>query len=635
MKALHILKQYFGYDKFRTGQSEIIDAILNGQDTLGVMPTGAGKSLCFQVPALIFDGITLVVSPLISLMQDQVHALVQSGIPAAYINSALTAAQTRKALSLAAQGTYKIIYVAPERLESPDFLYFAREANISMLAVDEAHCVSHWGQDFRPSYLNIGTFLAYLQRRPVIAAFTATATDIVKEDIIRLLGLDEPFVRTTGFNRENLYFEVRQPYDKFEEVTAYIAQHPGKSGIIYCATRKTVDELADQLNAAGISAARYHAGMAQEERTMSQQQFTFDHVPIVVATNAFGMGIDKSNVSFVIHYNMPKNMESYYQEAGRAGRDGTPADCILLFSRQDIVINTFLIEQTDPDSALGSLEQEAAKARDFRRLREMEAYCTTMSCLRKYILKYFGDIEDCECGNCSSCNAVTAMVDVTTYAQKILSCAHRMRGRFGMVMLIDVLRGAKGRKLIDAELNFLTTYGIMLGEPQEKIRQIANFLIQEGYLAVTGDRYPTVQTTQKAREILQDGLSVQMPAAEDWADTWEASGGVGAERTKKRTEGQASMRAKNRFEKRAKSNANPHDYDVDAVLFEKLRTLRSSLAAKEKVPAFVIFSDSTLFDMCHKMPRTEHELLAVSGVGNVKLEKYGAEFLEILAQSIV
>ena len=597
MTPTSILKQYFGYDKFRTGQLEIIDAILQNKDALAIMPTGAGKSLCFQVPAMLLDGITLVVSPLISLMQDQVNTLVQAGIPAAYINSSLSSAQSYKVLSNAKNGAYKIIYVAPERLELSSFQDLLKTQRIAMVAVDEAHCISHWGQDFRPSYLHISDFVKFLPTRPILTAFTATATDIVKDDIIKLLGLFNPFTRSTGFNRANLYFEVRHPNKKFAELTDYLslADNKTKSGIIYCATRKTVDQITDKLISTGIPATRYHAGMTQNDRTRAQQDFLYDRIPLIVATNAFGMGIDKSNVSFVVHYNMPKNMESYYQEAGRAGRDGSPAKCILLFNRQDIMINRFLIESSEAD--------EDIKTRDYRRLREMEAYCTTSSCLRQYILNYFQDEEKYECDYCSNCNTNQEMVDVTIDAQKILSCIHRMKGRFGQAMVIDVLRGAKTKKVLDANMDKLKTYGVMEDRHQADIRHIIHYLIGSGYIRVVGDRYPVIQTTEMANNVLYNKELVNMPIFETTKQSTSTKQGVNA--------------------------ANQDQYSE---LFKQLKALRLSLASDEGVPAFVIFSDATLYDMCAKLPANEKEFLNVSGVGEVKLKKYGHAFLEVIEE---
>jgi len=592
--ASEILKRHFGYSAFRPGQEEIIHDLLNRRDVLAVMPTGAGKSLCFQIPALLFDGITLVVSPLISLMRDQVAALTQNGVAAAFINSSLSQSQTEKALSRARQGAYKIIYVAPERLTAPSFMNFAKNAEISMIAVDEAHCVSQWGQDFRPSYLNIPAFIADLPSRPVVAAFTATATGDVKDDIVRLLELQDPMRVTMGFNRENLYFEIRYPRDKYAELTEYLRGSGGKSGIVYCSTRKTVDEVSQKLTQEAFSACAYHAGLTQNDRTTAQDDFVFDRKNIIVATNAFGMGIDKSNVSFVIHYNMPKNMESYYQEAGRAGRDGSPAECILLFSAQDIIINKFLIEQTDTDSE--------NKSRDYKRLSQMERYCKTTECLRRYILDYFGDEEPVPCDNCGNCRAGRQLTDVTVDAQKILSCVYRMKRSFGITTVTDVLRGTKNEKLARLGLDSVKTYGAMADKSVGEIREIADFLIQGGYLLSTGDEFPVVQVTEKANAVLFGGEKIFMP--------------VFAERLKP----SQPVRKKTEAPRVA----------VNTALLAALKEMRLSIARKENVPAFVIFSDATLADMCARMPSNETEFLNVSGVGQVKLGKYGEKFLGVL-----
>lgn len=398
-----LLKEYFGYDSFRKGQEEVIDSILSGRDVLGVMPTGAGKSVCYQIPALMFSGITLVISPLISLMQDQVAALNQAGVHAAYLNSSLTYRQYLTALKYAREGRYKIIYVAPERLETTEFLAFAMHMEISMVCIDEAHCVSQWGQDFRPSYLRIVEFISQLQTRPIVSAFTATATSDVREDIIRILKLENPMILTTGFDRSNLYFQTEQPKDKFEALLRYMKSFEGQSGVIYCLTRKAVEEVCEKLVLAGYPATRYHAGLTPEERKENQEAFIYDTKPIMVATNAFGMGIDKSNVRYVIHYNMPKNMEGYYQEAGRAGRDGEPSKCILLYSPQDILVNRYFIENNNRNEELTEDEQEFIRKLDEKRLQQMSLYCTTKKCLRTYILNYFGENGPANCGGCSNC----------------------------------------------------------------------------------------------------------------------------------------------------------------------------------------------------------------------------------------
>ena len=447
MDKYQILKKYFGYDLFREGQEEIIDTLLSGQDIFGIMPTGAGKSLCYQVPALLMEGITIVVSPLISLMKDQVGTLNQVGIHAAFLNSTLSAGQYRKALELAKKGRYKIIYVAPERLLLKEFLAFALQAEISMVTVDEAHCVSQWGQDFRPGYLKIADFIRLLPKRPVVGAFTATATREVREDVLAALELQDPRIITTGFDRKNLFYQVSAKTDKYAEVMHYLTEHPTESGIIYCLTRKIVEEVCDRLLKNGIPATRYHAGLSDYERQKNQDDFLYDVSPVMVATNAFGMGIDKSNVRFVIHYNMPKNIESYYQEAGRAGRDGEEANCILLYAPKDVVLNQFLIDRETGNEALTKEEVELVKERDRERLKQMTFYCTTNGCLREFILRYFGEYTTNYCKKCSNCLSEFEEIDITNIARAITECVKSSRQRFGMTVITDTLHGSRSLKL--------------------------------------------------------------------------------------------------------------------------------------------------------------------------------------------
>lgn len=594
---LRILKDYFGHDSFRDGQEELIDAVLAGRDVLGIMPTGAGKSMCYQIPALIRDGITVVVSPLISLMKDQVNALIQSGVKAAYLNSSLTQQQYETALRYAARGAYKLIYVAPERLCTPSFLSFAENAPIALAAVDEAHCVSQWGQDFRPSYMRIPEFLSRLPYRPPVAAFTATATPEVKEDICRMLGLEDPFCVTTGFDRRNLMFSVVTPKDKFAETLAVIKRNKGRSGIIYCATRKKVEEVCGKLRDLGYACGRYHAGLTDEERRSSQDDFIYDRIEIMTATNAFGMGIDKSNVGFVLHYNMPKNIESYYQEAGRAGRDGQNAECVLLYSPQDVRINTFLIEQNEnPD--LDDETAEMLKKRDLDRLRRMTAYCTTTSCLREFILGYFGEQSDNYCGSCSNCLAGFEEQDVTVEAQKILSCIYRLRQRrtsVGAGTLTDILRGSKAEKILSRHYDTLSTYNIMADIPASRVRQMINHLIALGYVKVSGE-FSVLELTAKAKAVLTDGEKVYMklPKEKKRSRSKDVSDGI---------------------------------YALDSGLFGRLKALRSRLASAARLPAYTIFTDTALRDICVKRPTTEEELLDCSGIGRSKQQRYGKQII--------
>lgn len=604
MKKDEVLKKYFGYDTFREGQETLIDSILEGRDTLGIMPTGAGKSICYQVPGLLMPGITLVISPLISLMKDQVSTLNQAGIHAAFLNSSLTPGQYRTALKYMSQGRYKLVYVAPERLLTDGFLEIARELEISMVSVDEAHCVSQWGQDFRPSYLKIPEFIGQLPNRPVISAFTATATREVKEDIVALLGLREPQTLTTGFDRKNLKFVVQQPKDKYAVVYEYIQMHREECGIIYCLTRKNVEEVCKKLTEDGFSAARYHAGLGDEERRQNQDDFIYDRKQIMVATNAFGMGIDKSNVRYVIHYNMPKNMESYYQEAGRAGRDGLPSECLLLYSGQDVVTNQFFIDRMEQPEAeddqigIGELIRE----RERERLRKMTFYCFTNECLRDYILRYFGEYGSNYCGNCSNCLTQFEERDVTQEARKLIRCVQSTGQRFGMTVIVDTVRGSKSARILRSRLDGNPCYGTGEETPVYQLRQILNHLILKEYLVVTDDEYPVLKLTEKSGRVLEEEEPVVMKVAKE------------------------SVREKKA--KREKVKANLSDAEIDRGLFEKLRALRLEIAKEEQVPPYIVFSDKTLVSMCVVLPKTLEDMLNVSGVGKFKADKYGGRFLE-------
>ncbi len=603
--AQEILKQYFGYDSFRPGQDELVQAILSGRDTLGIMPTGAGKSICYQVPALALPGLTLVVSPLISLMKDQVGALNEAGVPAACINSAMSFEEMRDALYFAGRGQYKLLYVAPERLTAPFFLDFARRVPISMVTVDEAHCISQWGQDFRPSYLKILDFLAALPQRPLVSAFTATATAEVRDDIIRALGLEEPFVITTGFDRPNLYFAVEKPSSKPSALLAHLMQRRDKSGIVYCSTRKTVEEVCDMLLSRGLPATRYHAGLDPEERLANQDDFLYDRKTVMVATNAFGMGIDKSNVSFVIHYNMPKNMESYYQEAGRAGRDGEAADCILLYNGQDVRTAEFLIEHSheNEDESMDEKTRRQLIERDMERLKQMTFYATTTDCLRRYILNYFGEKAPLCCGHCGNCDTNFEEVDATMDARKILSCVYRLDERrlhFGKTVVAAVLTGSKSEQINRFHLDTLSTYNIMHEQTAVRVRQLIDVLLERGLLTADPERYNALFLTQTGNALMRGRgeLRIKLPREKK------------PETAARRTEELAA--------------------DVDEKLFEKLRTLRTKVAQRAGVPPYVVFSNATLADMAARQPKSEYELLGVRGVGEAQARRYGAEFVDCI-----
>ena len=589
MTPLEILQKYFGYDEFREGQSELIETLTHGGDVLAIMPTGAGKSICYQIPAMLMSGVTLVISPLISLMRDQVQALAANGIPAAFINSSLTESQFSRAMANACAGQYKIIYIAPERLLAPSMETLVKSLRISFIAVDEAHCISQWGQDFRPSYLDIPRFVDSLPYRPVMAAFTATATPRVREDILTTLELNDPLTLVTGFDRPNLYFEVKQPGDKYSALIQYLKENDG-NGIVYCSTRKEVEGVAEKLIADGYSAARYHAGLSDGERSASQDDFLYDRKKIIVATNAFGMGIDKSNVRFVIHYNMPQNVESYYQEAGRAGRDGLPSDCILFYARKDINTALFLINKSEnPDEII----------RNRQLLGYMERYCESDGCLRRYMLSYFGESNDDDCGNCGSCNGNFDETDVTVDAKKVLSHIARLNKagrRFMFTHTADIILGKSD------DFTDLPTFGIMKGASRQYIRRLVGRLTALGY--VCDDGY--LSATPKANEVLFDGVSVMI---------------------------RGNKPEKNAKAERTVKQAAKPGYTFSDKLFAELKELRLKIAREEEVPAFVVFSDATLVDMCQKHPRTAEEMVEVSGVGQVKLERYGRRFLEVLCQT--
>jgi ATP-dependent DNA helicase RecQ len=616
-----LLKRYFGYTAFRPGQAELIDAVLSGRDVLGVMPTGAGKSLCYQIPALMLEGLTVVISPLISLMKDQVSALREAGVPAACLNSSLSHAEYGQTMARIFSGELKLLYLAPERLQKAETRSLAEARPIPLVVVDEAHCVSQWGHDFRPSYLHIAEFIGGVKPRPLTAAFTATATPRVREDIKRLLSpaasapapAEEParefFTLTTGFDRANLYFEVQRPRDRQAALFACLAGRKGKSGIVYCATRKTVEEIHRLLLARGYAAARYHAGLDDDERRRNQEDFLYDRCTLMVATNAFGMGIDKSNVSFVIHYNMPKNIESYYQEAGRAGRDGEKADCILLYSPQDVRINTYLITNSANEE---EKREEGQIAHNLELLKQMTFYAATSDCLRGYFLSYFGEAAPHYCGNCSNCLTRYENADVTLEARKILSCVYRLkeRGRLlGKTMVANILRGSRDRKILDAGLDTLSTWGIMANSPVRRIRFIIDYLIDRGYLRLQGEEYPVLSLSPRFREIItgQTPLSLMLPRE------------PGIPREPELPNAPAKP-----------SGTAPEAGEDDEVLFARLKELRKDIAREAKVPAYIVFSDAALRDMCRKRPGNPSRFLEVSGVGPAKLEKYGDAFIALI-----
>lgn len=610
MNKYQVLKQYFGYDSFREGQEELIDSLLAGQDVFGIMPTGAGKSLCYQIPALMFRGITLVISPLISLMKDQVAALNQAGVYAAYLNSSLTQGQYFKALDFAKRGKYKIIYVAPERLLTDSFLDFAVHADISFVSVDEVHCVSQWGQDFRPSYLKIVEFISRLPVRPVVGAFTATATQPVREDVTRILQLHDPHIVTTGFDRSNLYFEVRTAKDKMAQVMRLLREHEGESGIIYCITRKLVEEVYEALKARGIAVTKYHAGLSDEERRMNQDDFIYDRCSVMVATNAFGMGIDKPDVRFVIHYNMPKNMESYYQEAGRAGRDGEPSSCILLYSGQDVRTNQFFIENNRENEELSETELEEVIAKDRERLKKMTYYCYTKDCLREYMLGYFGEPAKGYCGNCSNCLQNYEEVDVSKYARIMLCCIEECRERYGVTTILETLHGSRSEKVLRYRLNENSYYATATDISMERLRQIVKQLLAKGYLNQTDDEYGLLKLTERSYDITVKGEQIMLKLPK--------------EKEPVTVERRVQLKTKSSIGRRAASN-NPQ-------LYELLRCLRNETAKNMKVPAYVVFTDKTLQEMSTYLPVTRDEMLEISGVAQAKYEKYGELFMNVIRE---
>lgn len=627
MDASQVLKQYFGYDSFRKGQSDIIEAILQGQDALAIMPTGAGKSVCYQVPAMLLSGITIVISPLISLMQDQVKSLNEAGINAAYINSTLSEQQMYKALDYAAQGKYKIIYVAPERLETMGFMTFAQKADISMVTIDEAHCISQWGQDFRPSYLKIVDFIDSLPERPVVSAFTATATSEVKTDIECILKLKSPKLVVTGFDRKNLYYSVEHLSGKKKDayIAAYIKEHMDESGIIYCATRKNVDKLYDEFSSLGISVTKYHAGLDNETRKQNQDDFIYDRVQVVIATNAFGMGIDKSNVRYVIHYNMPQSMENYYQEAGRAGRDGGESQCILLFSAQDVIIDKFLLDSKEFEGVEDE-DRSVIRERDLHRLHTMEMYCKTTECLRNYILSYFGEKTSEPCGNCGNCNNEYEHIDMTADAKWVINCLAETHGRFGLSIVLGTLLGAKRARLKEVGALNYKSYGKLSNRKEAELRLLIDQMINAGYVIQTDGEYSVLRMGDIS-PLRDENTHVYIKKAKKTyaSELLKGGGQTGGEAVSgNASAGTAGSKPASRTRKKSTDSLTAAGYE----LFERLRALRLVIAREEGVPPYIIFNDKTLIDMCEKLPVDADTMLSVSGVGQNKLMKYGSRFTE-------
>ena len=637
--ALEALTRYFGYDSFRPGQQGIVEALLAGRDVLGVMPTGAGKSVCYQIPAALSPGATLVISPLISLMRDQVDALNDLGLPAAFINTTQTPDEQAMVFAQAAAGQINLLYVAPERLETGRFRDFAARTPISLIAVDEAHCVSQWGQDFRSSYLGIGDFIAGLPQRPPVGAFTATATERVRRDIVGLLGLRNPAVTVTGFDRPNLYFDVVKLETKYKAawVARYVADHPDESGIVYCATRKTTEALADTLNQMGHPAVAYHGGMSPDAREAAQRDFITDKVPVVVATNAFGMGIDKSNVRYVIHHNLPESIEAYYQEAGRAGRDGEPSRCTLLWNESDIVTRRRLLDNDYENERLTPEEQEIVRQSKRRLLDGMVGYCRTTDCLHRYMTRYFGqelspnagsaageDIaadssQSGRCGACSNCESTFETIDVTRVAQAISRCVHDVGQRVGSGKIVKILRGSRAQDLAWLNPERMPTFGMLKDVNEARVRDVLSQMATDGYLSIAEGRMPIVMFGARAAETAAPDFHYEIKRVERKS----AAAGSG------RSGGVADTADSANVPGDALGSYIPDDDEES--LFQKLRELRRTIAQEIGKPPYIVFSDKTLRDMARIKPVTNAQFLAVNGIGQHKLDLYGQRFMQTIA----
>lgn len=630
------LTRYFGYRDFRAGQQFIVESVLQGRDALGVMPTGAGKSMCYQIPGIVMPGLALVVSPLVSLMGDQVRALIEAGVRGSYLNSTLTPGQQRTVMKRAVEGTYKIMYVAPERLADPVFREFVSQVEVPLIAVDEAHCVSQWGQDFRPSYLAIREFIESFEKRPIVVALTATATERVRNDITALLGLRDPAEIVTGFDRPNIRFGVErlEPKQKRARIAGYIAEHPRESGIIYCSTRKDVDALTEWLGQQGISATRYHAGMPAAHRQESQRRFIDDDALVMVATNAFGMGIDKSNVRYVIHYNMPKSIEAYYQEAGRAGRDGEPSECLLLWSDGDIATCRYFIEEGGGNDELSEEEVQRVKSAQRRMLDGMVGYCRTTGCLRRYILDYFGEDSHNEegaasassaesCGNCSNCLGDFDAIDVTDTAKQCVLCVREVQGAFGKSMIADIVRGSRSQRVIEGELDRLQSYNTV-SDSAAQVKEVIELLAAAGILDISDGTYPVVGLGARSFEAEQESFTFSMkkirrPRKKAVRSSCDGVSSFGGSGTRGQRDGHAA------------SGVFGTSGGGEEELFERLRVLRKNIADANGIAPYIVFSDKALRDMCARMPATPEAFLLVSGVGEKKLERYGEEFLAEIA----